>query len=272
MDEKKTGQAFLILTKHISKRNIRFYKEIKKAASGLGDVFLLYHNNGDMIPQGVQEIKIETFTNDVLTDLQYQPITNTLIPGSNHFPVLNFFLNNPQYKYYWCIEDDVRFRGNWEKLFKNISSGINYDFISSHIRRYADIPEWVWWDSFNSPEEIIDKKDMFSSFNPIYRISNKALRCIDSYLKRGFAGHHEMIFPTILKREDFTLADFSTKQNYITPSLGYCTLSTMRWKPIFFIKGFKKNKLYHPVKEKITLEQTSTYFKRTFRNKMEYFT
>ena len=48
------------------------------------------------------------------------------------------------------------------------------------------------------------------------------------------------------------MADLATKENNITPQLCYCTLGTMRSRPIFLAPGLQRNKLHHPVKPKLT--------------------
>ncbi|MBA2562962.1 MAG: DUF3405 domain-containing protein [Chitinophagaceae bacterium] len=263
-------QAFLILTKVLSKDIIGLYNKIKIATADLGDVYLLYHTNST--PVSYNDIKIETFTNDILHSLNYKPIRETLVPGSNHFPVLNFYLNHPGYTHYWCIEDDVAFNGNWKNFFTNISSGSDYDFITSHIRKHSALPGWHWWRTFNVPGEKYTREELYTSFNPIYRISNKALYYIDTCLKGGFSGHHEVLLPTLLIKEKFKIADFGTEDNFVTPVLSFCTLSTMRWKPVFLFPGNKKNKLYHPSKSTVTFMQILVYVKRTLFNQTAYHT
>lgn len=264
-------QAILILTNGVSKDVIKSYGKLREATAKFADVFLLLHVKGDTPSANTEGVKIETFTNEVLTGLGYTPIRQTLVPGSNHFPVLQFFLKHPGYKYYWCIEDDVVFSGSWNVFFENISQGLDYDFITSHIRKYSDLGEWRWWRTLNGPDGKPPREDLVCSFNPIYRISAKALEYIDKALKAGHKGHHEVLLPSLLHAAGFTMADFGTKDNNLTPSLSYCTLTSMRWKPVFFLPGWLKNKLYHPVKSKITFEHVIVFIKRNLRNQTEYF-
>jgi hypothetical protein len=265
-------QAFLIVTPQISKHVLKLYHHLQSATAGTGDVFLLFHSKNGSSPEATEGLNIDVFTDDVLHDLGYKPIKNTLVPGSNHFPVLNFFLRHPHYKYYWCIEDDVVFKGEWKHFFSIVSPEKIYDFISSHIRSYSDMPKWWWWHTLSHPSEGIDKNDLISSFNPVYRISGAALAYIDKSLKSGYTGHHEVLLPTLLKKQGFSIADFSNKENNITPTLSLCTLRTMRWKPVFVVPGNQKNMLYHPVKSNVTWDQLRVYIKRTLQNKKEYFT
>jgi hypothetical protein len=264
-------QAFLIITQNPSKHVLKLYYKIKNAVAGNGDVILLYHNNNNRQPSLPEDVKVVTFTDDVLKNLGYKPIRTRLLPGSNHFPVLQFFLTQPQYEYYWCIEDDVAFNGRWEEMFDAVSS-LHYDFIASHIRRHCDIPDWFWWDSYRGPGEDFDPDSLLSSFNPIYRISNKALAFIDLHLKKGYRGHHEVLIPTLLSRSGYSIADFSSEANHVTPHLSFCTLKTMRWIPVVLFVGNSKNKLYHPVKPTIKFSQVIEYITRTFQNKKEYLT
>lgn len=272
MIDNQHKQAFLIVSQNPTKRVLKLYGKIKTAVAEKGDVFLLYHNKKNRAPVLPKGIDVITFTTDILKELQYKPIRTKLVPGSNHFPVLQFFLTHPQYNYYWCIEDDVEFNGKWSDLFEAITPWTKYDFITSHIRRHADIPDWSWWDSYRVPGEDFDPEKLISSFNPIYRISNHALSYIDSCLKNGCRGHHEVLLPSLLMRGGFSIADFSTEENQVTPVLSFCTPRTMRWLPVYLVVGNMRNKLYHPVKSKIGFSHLMEYIRRTVEGRKEYLT
>ncbi len=266
-------QAFLIITPEISNHVLKLYDDLSAATSELGEVYLLFHSPDGQRPATNRPLNIEVFTNDILKgSLGYTPINGRLVPGSNHFPVLQFFLKHPEYKYYWCIEDDVVFNGHWGDFFAAVSPEKKYAFITSHLRRYSDLPNWWWWDSLKPAGQLIERTELISSFNPIYRISREALAFIDQRLKQGNVGHHEVLLPTLLYKAGFSLADFSNKENHLTPILSLCTLRTMRWKPVFIIRGTRKNTLYHPVKSKLTFNQFYDYLNRSIRNKKEYLT
>ena len=40
----------------------------------------------------------------------------TTLTGSHDLPVLQFWLENPNYSNYWIIEDDVRYSGSWRRF------------------------------------------------------------------------------------------------------------------------------------------------------------
>lgn len=264
-------QAFLILTQHVSPHVLKLHGKICEGVKARGDVFLLYHSRDGTVPEVPEGVSIVPFTNHVLSNSGYTPIRNTLIPGSNHFPVLQFFTGHPGYDHYWCIEDDVVFNGSWEFFFNRVSEAGEYDFVSSHIRRYADVPRWYWWNTLTLPDVPVKRELMVCSFNPIYRISARALAYIDQRLRNGCTGHHEVLLPTLLSLEGFSLADLATDENNFTPCLKLCTLGTMRWQPVFFSVGRNKNSLYHPVKGSLSLRQVMVFIRRTIRNRKKYF-
>lgn len=260
--------AYLIVTQEVSKHVLKLYNKIREAISNEDDVILLFHSRASELPAVPEGVKIETFTNKVMKDLGYQPIRTRLVPGSNHFPILNFFLSNPQYDHYWCIEDDVTFSGKWSWFFNKVNAE-NYDFVTSHIRRYSDLPDWFWWDTYRVPGKDFDT-NMINSFNPIYRISNRALGYVDTSLKAGYRGHHEVLLPTLLQHGGYSIADLGSVENHVSPHFSLCTLGTMRWKPVFFKPGPLINKLYHPVKAKINFNQFMEVVTRNLSRKTDY--
>ena len=265
-------QAFLITTNVLSGSTVRHYDKLRKAAESYGDVFILFHAKKAAIPKRHSSLPIITFTEDLLKDLNYTPILNSIVPGSNHFPVMDFYLKHPDYAYYWCIENDVDFNGQWDFFFKSVLKNSISDFISSHIRRYSKSPHWHWWDTFYSPKEDIPTENLFRSFNPIYKLSNRALKYLDTCLKNGYVGHHEVLFPTLLINSGFLVEDFSSTNNNVTANLNFCTLQTMRWKPIVLFMGNQRNKLFHPIKPVLTFKQLIVYIKRVSLSENKYFT
>lgn len=81
------------------------------------DTIFLYHQKEQEVPDTIKSVPHYTFTSDILHNMGYTPIGQQLLPGSNHFPLLKFYLSHPNYDYYWLIEDDVYFNGNWDSFF-----------------------------------------------------------------------------------------------------------------------------------------------------------
>ncbi|MDN5214506.1 DUF3405 domain-containing protein [Fulvivirgaceae bacterium BMA12] len=259
-DEQKVNQVILLLSNKTTKELINNYKAISRATEKKGDTFLLYHLNDAKLPAEIKDLPHFVFTDNVLTKLNYTPISNSLIPGNNHFPLLEFYLNNPIYDYYWCIEDDVRFTGDWQYFFNSFAR-VNKDFISSYVSVYFENIRWPWWPSLVHPSILIPNENRIKSFNPIYRISRKALDFIHNALINHWSGHHEVLLPTLLYQSGYEIMDFGGTGRFVIPGnenkfyINKTTNTegpsdgTMRWRPIFKSQGKIKNKLYHPVKE-----------------------
>ena len=181
---------------------------------------------------------------DTLNELNYEPIEESIIPGSNHFPVLQFYKEHPEFLYYWNIEYDVYFNGKWESFFDPFEMIIS-DFISSHIEWYTQRPKWDWWKSVQFKTLSIPQNRYLKSFNPIYRISNRALKALDGVLSLRNSGHHEVVIPTVLDYLGYTINDFGGNSEFTLCELNipcylsnselnnWYTESTMRYRPVF---------------------------------------
>ena len=77
-----------------------------------------------------------TMNSESINELGYEPIQETLLPGSCHFPVLRYYKDNPSYDLYWFLEYDVEFTGNWLTLMNDCDDNIvDYDFQTCHWER-----------------------------------------------------------------------------------------------------------------------------------------
>jgi hypothetical protein len=98
------------------------------------------------------------------------------------------------------VEDDVVFTGDWSRLITEIDSD-KYDLLCSHIARYRDIPKWSWWSTLKAPASDVENSNpldlVTKGFFPVYRISARALLKVLDYQRSGWAGHMEVLVPTI---------------------------------------------------------------------------
>ena len=179
--------------------------------------------------------------------------------------LLQFFRDYSDYECYWLIEHDVRFSGDWTLLFDAFAHD-DADFLSCHLRDYADEPNWPWWEPMSHPHRHIPLTKRLRSFNPIYRISPSALSHLDRMHRDGWRGHFEALIPTLLFHGRFRLGDFGGSGRFVLPEhrnkfylespqndAGYLREGTMRWQPAFSESsqtrsGWEPNKLFHPVK------------------------
>ncbi len=243
-------QAVLYLTNKSNEWTLSAFHALEQSLQGMADVYFAYHQQGDVLPVSLQNIEnLFVFTSDVLNELGYTPIEKgKLVPGSNHFPLLKFFKENQCYDYYWLVEDDVRFSGDWKDFFDSFASSTS-DFLSSVIETKAENPTWYWWTSLKTGNEVIAEEKLLKSFNPIYRLSSQALACIDAHLRIGWMGHYEVLLPTLLYNKGFLLEDFGGEGTFVRPenNAKFYDDTSMRIAPV--LPDDRKNYLFHPVKE-----------------------
>ena len=243
-------QAVLYLTNKSNEWTLSAFHALEQSLQGMADVYFAYHQQGDVLPVSLQNIEnLFVFTSDVLNELGYTPIEKgKLVPGSNHFPLLKFFKENQCYDYYWLVEDDVRFSGDWKDFFDSFASSTS-DFLSSVIETKAENPTWYWWTSLKTGNEVIAEEKLLKSFNPIYRLSSQALVCIDANLRIGWMGHYEVLLPTLLYNKGFLLEDFGGEGTFVRPenNAKFYDDTSMRIAPV--LPDDRKNYLFHPVKE-----------------------
>lgn len=255
-------EVFILLTNKHSDPIIDLYKKLQSSISEEDNLYIMYHASRNIIPEAVRQINYHSFTDSILNELNYIPMQQTLVPGNNHFPLLQFYLANRNYDYYWYIEDDVRYNGNWNNLFGFFKERPSQpDFLSTHIRTYQEQPSWFWWNSIQHNTKFIPFYLRIKSFNPIIRISNEALNFLHHCLYTcKWQGHHEALLPTLLFLEGFKIEDFGGQGSFVytemknrfyidsdSNEIGMNGTSTFRYRPAIESMTVK-NKLYHPVK------------------------
>lgn len=257
----KMKQAVLYLTTKSNEWTLSSFHALEQSLQGKADVYFAYRQQGDVLPVSLQNIEnLFVFTSDVLKELGYTPIERgKLVPGSNHFPLLKFYKENQGYDYYWLVEDDVRFSGEWKDFFGSFASCTS-DFLSSVIETKAENPTWYWWTSLKTGNEVIAEEKLLKSFNPIYRLSSQALACIDAHLRIGWMGHYEVLLPTLLYNKGFLLEDFGGEGTFVRPgnNARFYDDTSMHIAPV--LPDDRKNYLFHPVKEE-KVRQDGSYKK-----------
>ena len=243
------SQAILYLSSKSNAWSITAYTALRKVASA--DVFFAYHLRENELPDNLQGLEVFPFTDSILHDLGYTPIEDSLLPGSNHFPLLKFYREHPGYDYYWLIEDDVRFSGEWNLFFDAFTES-DADFVSAYITAYRDEPEWYWWPTLETGEEDIKEREWLRSFNPVYRLSNKAMRYLDEHLLAGWKGHHECLIPTLLNHAGLKIEDIGGKGEYVREGNKdrFYDEESYGLRPV--LPQTREGRLFHPVKEEKT--------------------
>lgn len=248
-------QILAFVTHFVSESIIERFERISNAFKLNGDcVMIINQNHKDKI---MDIPNIYVCSNDDLNSLHYRPIGTMVTPGNNHFLLMHYFRTHPEYEYYWNIEYDVDFCGDWTVFFREIE-GLTHDFLSCHIKRYGDDPDWHWWNWMKGPDlSSIPFNTRVRSFNPIYRISRKALVYIDALLTGLNSGHHEVLLPTALLSAGFSIADFGGCGEFVSEKLKNrfydnkpLPFGTMRHQPPITFKetALSNGKLIHPCK------------------------
>lgn len=256
--------AILILTNKNSTVIVEEYNKLKtELDNNLYDIFVLYNKTSDDIPITIQQTNYLCITNDIFDELKieefnYKHWSGRTLHGNEILALYKFYLENKKYDYYWFIEDDVRFSGNWSVFFKAFEEQ-KIDFISSDIKWLVRKDNWYFSESLYHQSKKIPYEKRLKSFNPIYRISNLALDYIGEQYKNGWKGFHEILFPTLLYNANFTIGDYGGDGEFVLSNIknkfySYYTDSsgninnTCAWRPILSEIGDIPNMIYHPVK------------------------
>jgi hypothetical protein len=258
-DARKT--AILFLSHLANDKILEEYRKISEATRNTAKSYFLLHvkKQGAFFTEK-NEDNIYRFTDDISKALQHFHtaksfafqhfrITKSFFPYSVHFPLLHFFIQNSNYDYYWLVEYDVRFSGDWKFFFESFQQ-VEADFLTCRIRSYFDEPKWYWWRCIGHPEKFISLEKRLSSFNPIYRISKSALIHLHQSHRDGWYGHYEVLIPTLLYNSGFKLAGIGGNGKFVQSSERnkFYTGKTFRWRPVMKKIGTEINKLYHPIK------------------------
>jgi len=255
--------AFIFLTHILSGSIFNEYKKIQTSTEGLGVPWFLFQGAADQLSR-VRKIKnVYTVSRADLLAMDYPNLNPEIVPGSVLFPLLRFYNHHPEYRYYWLIEYDVRFSGNWRVLFSDFS-GFEADFIAAHVRNYSEEPDWERW-NISHPTQSIPLEDRLRCFHPVLRISNLALNFISSVYRQEWRGHSEVLLPTLLQQNGFSIQDFGGNGSFVPPGMknkyytdalpnrkGFLDTGSMRYRPSYARPGLERNKLYHPIKPRAT--------------------
>lgn len=252
----------VLLMAHPDCHNMAIEKQFRKLREDLSqvqyDIYLIYNvdNKSNAQTKAPNIDNTIVYDYDDMKGLGYIPISKDLYPGSCHFPVLKFFLDNSgKYSYYWFIEYDVVFSASWSALMDYYSSS-DADFIASHIYPFNEYRNWYWWSHCNKVGYPIN--ECYRAFHPVCRYSCHALTYLDKYLKQGFYAHSELLIPTVLFHAGCKLLDMGGSSSFIEENgrnkfyISNETINTLRYKPSFSEKQVLESpyraKLFHPVK------------------------
>jgi hypothetical protein len=226
-------QAFLLMTTSDSSETVTRAKTLARFAP----CHVAYESVCDL------SFPDDTSTWDFsVTDFPFKIIGSRVVPGSTIYAAMIFLLES-NYDYIWFIEDDAFIKGgDWQRLLDFVS--LDYDFIGIEI---ADVGEhWMWTKNFEVPEGLsTHEMRHLNVLCSVCRISRSAAFVVTSMLRLGFAGHHEMVVPTLIHHCGLKMTDLT--------ALGMVDQSTFRHLPPLSpdeLHSIPEGMLVHPCKDR----------------------
>ncbi len=247
--------------------------ELKKLRSELDPRFVLFAmgccpEKTTLNSLGCADLQIRSYDRDDLRALPYERQLETVdwetLRRNPDLAIMRFFRGNPNYDFYWVLEYDVRYTGDWGDLFSELV-GSNAALLCTHLVSQRGSPEWMHWKSFVSADGSVKEPDLIRAFLPFTRLSKQLMRAIDERCRLGWAGHPEVLWPTIAAQAGLTIEEIggfgSTTpphrrgkyyQSAVAP--GGLFFSTFAAWPFLSLKSdFSRasppDTLWHPVKE-----------------------
>lgn len=154
---------------------------------------------------------------------------------------LLFWRKYPDYDYYWYLESDVAYTGNWNTFFDTC---IQYDadILALFLKQG---PKHNLYRYFKYTMNYhVRRRDMLTIFGPIVRYSNKAMQLMDREYRKKH-GFYEMMVPTIAKSNGLKVADINDCHLFYTPLTLAGPEIVNKWTQEFINNS--TNMLFHPV-------------------------
>jgi hypothetical protein len=121
--------------------------------------------------------------------------------------IMLYWQEYPDYDYYWSLDSDVWFNGNWQDFFSLYESD-NTDFLGTVLRDLTDVGKgqpYVGNFDFNVPY-----KRRMASYGCCQRYSNSLMQWIDREYKLGFFTFFEQMFPSVAVEFGGTAKDLNS--------------------------------------------------------------
>lgn len=258
--------AVVFLTHQWSQSIGRRFARLRDQVAPIADAFVLLHDDQGPVSASWQEFLQSIGALHALTCFVPEDLPGELgfplfgergIMGNCHLPLLRFSRSR-EYRFFWQVESDVEYRGNWLD-FIGAYRQTDAPFLGAHVHRYYDWPSWKMWSTLVAPGGArVAEKELLKAFLPVFRASREALVAIDQGHRDGWRGHFEVAVPTMLRRHGMQTEDLRMANAcYIGPSQNPSPIipvqSTMRWRPEISVTEFttrgKAPLLFHPIKQ-----------------------
>ncbi len=238
------------------------FRKLRKECSRLFDVFLLAEA-GVAVPDALLP-ETHSFDFESLRSMARSVIGEKVVPGNCHLRSIDFFRRAPGYRFYWFVEYDVVYSGNWRRFFSSFDDDAS-DLLAAHVRLARDDAEWPWASTFGPGADRLTDEERLIAFLPVHRISARGLEAVERKVAEGWIGHFEAIVPSALAHDGLSVADLGgsgaftpadrVNRHYLVcrPDFSYF-VGTLRCGPPIALR-MVRNVLYHPCKtERVSSE------------------
>lgn len=247
-------------------------REIARLRAELDSRYDIYAIGYCAHPGALGEIKcvpVLEYMADDLLGLPYPAKTARFHPpdyiGNADLAPMKFFLDHPDYDYYWIIEYDVRFSGKWPELFADLSRS-RADLLCTTLQTWSEHPDWHHWTTLNSGARDVPMERRIKGFMPFCRLSHAMLEACDLRYREGWSGHSEVLWGTVAAVARLPIEDVGGSGSFTPARRRGCYYSntpgdwsqspgTFVYRPpfaehnLFGPNGNSAGTLWHPVKE-----------------------
>ncbi len=158
------------------------------------------------------------------------------------------------YDYFWFIESDVDFTGDWATFFSDFTD-CTADLLCMHICQRHMSSDWYHWPTFGAPFQL-QQENQIKGFFPVSRFSRAFTDLVSSEINNGWSGHFEAILPTMANCWGLSIEDIGDTGPWTPASRkGMWCGSTYRYRPPvashyhpYSDVDLPRNNLIHPVK------------------------
>lgn len=191
---------------------IQFNKLKNELPEGYDLVWWLDDNCKDEL---VPDIKYITFPHKTIETIGYHQFgwINPMKYMETYYVENEWFRN---YDYYWIVEFDVYFNGNWNYFFKTVDK-YNEDLVCSSLSMYKEsinIPYFYGKNFYNYFDKI------FNSCVSLYRLSKTAIETIINYNQCDIKEYiYEVYIPTILYKYNLSFLSLNKEKIIFEPEM-----------------------------------------------------
>lgn len=182
------------------------------------------------------------------------------IPGNEDGLLMNAMDRLPGYDWYWYIEYDMAFSGDWRTFFTAMEES-NADLLAINVIRHDDTPNWPLWKSIEVPDGVnLPAAKWIRAHVAISRMSHRINEVLIPVYKQGWAGHAEGVFATLALQQGLSIEDIGGDGEFVlagnanrfyrsTANSNTMGPGTIVFRPTRDEPGDEPNMLWHPVKK-----------------------